>query len=109
MKKKVNKNYEPTHKCQDNWVTQFPWVEMLKGNNGELQHVKCYIYSIIRKRDFLLTPKLDDLVKHVGKTKALKNMLQLGVKVGKWYINKQCWHLQNEPIFACKNQITVLE
>jgi hypothetical protein len=38
--------------------------------------------------DFLLALKLDNLEKHVGKTKTLKNMPKLGVKVGKWYINK---------------------
>jgi hypothetical protein len=36
----------------------------------------------------LFTPKLDNLEKHVGKTKILENMPQLGVKVGKWYIDK---------------------
>jgi hypothetical protein len=26
-----------------------------------------------------------------------------------WYINKRYQHLQNEPIFSCNNQITMLE
>jgi hypothetical protein len=33
----------------------------------------------------------------------------LGVKIRKWFINKQCQHLQNEPIFSHKNRITMLE
>jgi hypothetical protein len=62
---------------------------------------------MVQGRDPFLTPKF--LKKHAKRTKALKNMLQLRVKVIKWYINKRCQHLQNELIFACKNENTMLE
>ncbi len=91
-------------------MSQFPWVKILKGNNGELHHVKCFVCLVVWWKDFLLAPKLNDnLEKHVRKTKDLnKYMSLLGVKVGKWYINKWYHHLQNEPIFYHKNHFACL-
>jgi hypothetical protein len=39
-------------------------------------------------KPLLFTPKWDIVVKHEGRRKAEKDLLSLGVKVGKWYINK---------------------
>ncbi len=91
-------------------MTQFPWVEILKGNNGELHHVKCFVCLVGWQKDFLLAPKLNDnLQKHIRKTKDLnKYMSSLGVKVGEWYIDKWCHHLQNEPIFYHKDHFACL-
>jgi hypothetical protein len=45
---------------------------MLKGNNGESHHVKCFVYSIVQRKNFLLAPKLNDnLEKHIRKIKDL--------------------------------------
>jgi hypothetical protein len=38
--KDLKKNYDVLGKCQNVWTTQFPWVEMLRSETGDVHHVK---------------------------------------------------------------------
>jgi hypothetical protein len=66
---------------------------MLRGSNGEVQHVKCMVYNSIQRRDMILGAKFDSLDKHVGKIKLTKNFLYIGVKKDETYVDRKCWHL----------------
>jgi hypothetical protein len=53
------------------------------------------VCSFLKGKDVLLGPKIDTLEKHVGKTKAIQDMLHPGKKKGEWYYNKKCNHAKN--------------
>jgi hypothetical protein len=50
-----------SHECQDVWVIQFLWEEMLKSKIGEIVCVKCMVYSFVKSKDVILGPKADTL------------------------------------------------
>lgn len=55
--------------------------------------------SKIPKENYkLLIPKVDYLLKYVGKRKATSTMPR--VKTSKFYLNKKCAHAKNEVMFA---------
>jgi hypothetical protein len=53
------------------------------------------VYSFVKGKDVLLRPKTDTLEKHVGKTKAIRDMPHLGKKKGERYYNMKCNHANN--------------
>jgi len=53
------------------WTTQFPWVEMLKSEIGEVHHVKCMVCSFVKGKDVIVRPKADILKNHEGKTRVI--------------------------------------
>jgi hypothetical protein len=75
--KKPKKNYDISHKCQDVWATQFPWLEMSRSEIGEVHCVKCKVCSFVKGKDVILQSKVDTLEKHVRKTRVVQNMLHL--------------------------------
>jgi hypothetical protein len=50
-----------SHECQDVWVIQFLWEEMLKSKIGEIHCVKCMVYSFVKSKDVILGPKANTL------------------------------------------------
>ncbi len=72
---------------------------MIQGKYGGVHHVHYLWCCNVHKKDFFLAPQLDKLEKHVGKNKALKNLLHLGIRHGEWYINKYYLNLKNEKTF----------
>jgi hypothetical protein len=64
----------------------------VKKCSGEVNKVKCMVYSFVKGKDVLLGPKVNILEKHAGKTQAIQDMLHLGKKKREWYYNKKCNH-----------------
>ncbi len=54
----------------------------------------------------MLTPKLDSLLKHVGRRKS--KFYMLGVDAGLHYFNKNSMHVKNERKFSATNQPSIL-
>jgi hypothetical protein len=48
-------------------VSQFPWAKMLQGCDGEIEHVRCLIYSVMYRMENLLRTNIDNLAKHLKK------------------------------------------
>lgn len=71
------KNYNFTQKFQESCVAKLPWLKCVWGLNGCLYIVKCKIYSQIEGKNKLLAFKWDLLCKHVGHTKAQKDMASM--------------------------------
>jgi arginine/lysine/ornithine decarboxylase len=60
--------------------------------------IRCKLCSKVEGRKNLLIPKLDSLLKHLGRRKA--TFVILGVKVGEFYKNKKCAHSKNHVLFT---------
>jgi hypothetical protein len=56
-------------------------------------------------KPLLLTPKWDTFMKHEGRRKANKDLLQLGVKAGEWYTNKTYKHKKNPGLTTMLQQV----
>jgi hypothetical protein len=78
--KKPKNIYVVSCKFKNVWANQFPWANMLRIESGEVHHVKCMVYSLVR-----------------------------GKKHGDWYVNKKCSHTKNEVAYSKKNCITIVE
>jgi hypothetical protein len=63
------------------------WVEFLIFNDGTITYMRCKINSKIENRKKVLIPKLDFLLKHVGRQKTTSIMPR--VKVGEFYKNQK--------------------
>jgi hypothetical protein len=63
------------------------WVEFLINNDGTPTYRRSKIYSKIESKKILLIPKLDFLLKHVGRQKSTSIMPR--VKVGEFYKNQK--------------------
>ncbi len=55
--------------------------------------VRYIVYSIVEGKKNMLVPKLDFLLKHSKRRKAIFPMLR--VKDGEFYENKKCVHVKN--------------
>jgi hypothetical protein len=49
------------------------------------------------------------LEKNVEKQYVIKNLRHIGVKKGEMYVNKQCWHVLNDVIYASIHYTTIIE
>jgi hypothetical protein len=49
---------------------QLPWVEFVIDTIGNVHQIQCAICSKVEGKPKLLVPKLDNLLKHVGRLKA---------------------------------------
>ncbi len=63
---KEQKLYNSSQKFQDASTTHLPRVESIVDENGLMQQVRCKICTYIERKEKLLAPKLDSLLKHVG-------------------------------------------
>lgn len=79
---KLKKPYDCIRKIQFEWATKLSWGKGVLVANGILHNVRCKVCSTINMKPLSLTPKWDILMKHEGRRKANKDLLQLGVKVG---------------------------
>jgi hypothetical protein len=70
---------EPTNKREkkvaikrvfkEEWVAQFPWVELIVDLTSKIHMVCCKICSLVEGNEKLINPKFDGLQKHVRKKK----------------------------------------
>ncbi len=63
---KEQKLHNSSRKFQDASTTHLPWAESIVDENGLMQELRCKIYTSIERKEKLLAPKLDSLLKHVG-------------------------------------------
>jgi hypothetical protein len=63
---KKKKLYEGSQKIQDAWIDRLPWAKFVVNDKGEVHQVRCMICVFIKRKDKLLAPKLNSLLKHVG-------------------------------------------
>jgi hypothetical protein len=66
--------------------------------------VRCKIYSIIERRDKLLVPKLDYLVKHLGSKQCI--VAKNGI-VGEHFTCPTIQHMKNERLYGSIGQNTI--
>ncbi len=77
---KFKKSYDRICKFQLEWATKLPWVEGVLATYDILHNVQYRVCSNINKHSLLFGHKWDILMKHEGKSKAKKDLPQLGVK-----------------------------
>jgi len=109
LPKKFKKKYDVSCKCKDIWAIQFPWVEMLKTNRGNINSVKCIVCLAIKGKKVILGLKLDTLEKDAKKTKVVQDMPHLGKKEMEFYVKKKCTHAKNEIIYSQQSHISIVE
>jgi hypothetical protein len=63
-KKKHKLEWEVNHMFHVHWVAKFCWSKPICGIDGKMKMVRCKVCSIVERREKLLMPKLDYLVKH---------------------------------------------
>jgi len=44
------KLYEGSMKFQDTWMTKLPWVESMFDEKGEVQQVRCKVYTFVKRK-----------------------------------------------------------
>ncbi len=67
-----------------------PWEKIVIDWDGLISSLRCKVYSKVEGRKKLLIPKLDYLLKHLGRRKTIFAMPR--VKVGDLCENKKCAH-----------------
>jgi hypothetical protein len=75
--------YKLGKKFQDVWAT---WLPFVVNRNRLVTFVRCKVYSTIEGRENLLMPKMDYLLKHTRRWKAISNMPR--VKIGSFIKTK---------------------
>jgi hypothetical protein len=45
-----HKLYEGSMKFQDTWMTKLPWVESMFDEKGEVQQVRCKVYTFVKRK-----------------------------------------------------------
>lgn len=75
-----------------------PWEKIVIDGDGLISFVRCTICSKVEGRKKLLIPKLDYLLKHLGRRKTTFAMPR--VKVGEFYENKKCAHAKKQVLFT---------
>jgi hypothetical protein len=72
-----------------------------------VQQVRCKICTTVRRKEKLLAPKLNNLLKHVGRWKA--KFFMPSVDASSHYFNKNLVHAKNEREFFVANQPSILD
>jgi len=104
---KKQKLYNSSQKFQDASTTHLPWEKFIVDENELMQQVRCKICTFIERKEKLLAPKLDSLLKHVGHWKAKVSML--GVDYGFHYFNKNLMHAKKECEFFIVKHLSMLD
>lgn len=89
----------PKRRFQDMWAAKFPWCEQQVAGAGEFDVVRCKICSKVNGADKILAAKDDNLAKHQGWKKALRD-LRNGTKKDTYYWDKNSKHCHAERIYA---------
>ncbi len=63
---KKKKLYEGAKKFQDGSTIQLPWAENVIGDKGLDHQVRCKVCTHVERKEKLLAPKMDSLLKHVN-------------------------------------------
>ncbi len=79
-------------------ATRLPWEKKFIDGDSLVSFVRCTICSKVEGRKKLLIPKLDYLLKHLGRRKTTFAMPK--VKVGEFYENKKCAYAKKQVLFA---------
>jgi len=45
--RKKHELYERSRKFQDTWMTKLPWTEFVFDEKGEVQQVRCRVYTFV--------------------------------------------------------------
>ncbi len=99
--------HKSSQKFQDASTTDLPWEKSIVDENGLMQQLRCKICTFIERKEKLLAPKLDSLLKHVGHWKA--KVFMLGVDYGFHYFNKTLMHAKNEHEFFIVKRRSMLD
>jgi hypothetical protein len=75
------------------------WVEPILNDFGSIIFVRCWVYTIIERKDKVLLAKWDSIKKHVGEKKNFD---------GKWYMDPKCGHAKSEITYDQLSTIIVL-
>jgi len=84
-----------------------PCAESIIDEKELVQQVRCKIYTIVKGKEKLLAPKLNSLLKHVGRWKA--KFLMPSVDGSSHYFNKNSVHVKNEHEFSIVNQPSIMD
>ena len=74
--------------------------------DGKVVQVRCAICSLIKGREKLLEPKIDNLWKHARKRKATSGKGEEKVKAGKYYFLSNNAHVRNERAYFARHGIS---
>jgi hypothetical protein len=77
-----------------------PWPKFVIGKDGLVSFIRWIVYSKVEGKEKLLIPKIDYLLKYLGRKEAI--FVMLGVKVEEFYGNKKCVHVK-KPGFIHPN------
>jgi len=66
--------------------------------DGKMKMVGCKVCSIVERKEKLLVPKLDYLVKHFRMKRWIITKLKVVIK--EWYVCKINTHVRNEHLFS---------
>ncbi len=104
---KKKRLYEGAKKFQDGWTTQLPWAENVIGDKGLVHQVWCKVCTNVERKEKLLAPKLDSLLKHVNCYKCKVSMPSVDKSF--YYYNKNLVHAKNEHAYTTHDRPLVLE
>ncbi len=88
------------------WVARFSWFELVCGEDGKMHMVKCRVCFKVQRRDKLLVPKLDSLIKHSRMRKC--TIAKLGVARGQYFICPTNSHVKNDKLFTTRGLDTIV-
>jgi hypothetical protein len=75
-------------------MTKLPWVEVVVGENGRLNMVRCKIYNVVQCHDKLFIPKLNDLQKNMLTNE--RSSLHICDACWEYFISFKSQHVKNE-------------
>jgi len=105
--RKKYKLYERSRKFQDTWMTKLPWIEFVFDEKGEVQQVRCKVYTFVERKHKLLATKLDSLLKHQSCQKT--EVLMPSVDARSLYFNKTKLHAHNECLYIANDHPSILD
>jgi len=80
------------------WAAKFCWSKPICGMGGKMKMVRCQVCFIVERKEKLLMPKLDYLVKHSRMKRCI--VTKLKVVIEEWYVCKISTHVRNEHLFS---------
>jgi hypothetical protein len=75
-------------------MTKLPWVEVVVGENGRLNMVRCKIYNVVYYHDKLFIPKFNGLQKNMLIT--ARSSLHICDACWECFIKLKSQHVKNE-------------
>lgn len=97
-KRNRKSEWEVNHMFHVHWAAKFCWSKPICGMDGKMKMVGCKVCSIVERKEKLLVPKLDYLVKHFRMKRWIITKLKVVIK--EWYVCKINTHVRNEHLFS---------